>query len=57
MVDGFMEESLVIEYVLCQVQYEICFFHCHLQSAISCWYLLFPSISRLQNTQVWMNPT
>jgi len=26
MVDGFMEESLVIEYVLCQVHYNIFFF-------------------------------
>jgi len=48
------EESLVIEYVLGQVHYEIFFY---LQSSISCWYLLFPSISRLQNMQVWMNLT
>ena len=26
MVDGFMEESLVIEYVLCQVHYELFFY-------------------------------
>jgi len=38
MVDGFMEESLVIEYIICQVHYEIFFIHCHLQSASSCWY-------------------
>jgi len=48
MVDDFMEESLVTKYF---------FIHCHLQSAISCWYLLFPSISRLQDTQVWTNLT
>ena len=53
------EESLVEEYVLCQVHYEIFYYSCHLQFAIWCWYLYFPSISKLRNTQVqvWINLT
>jgi len=56
MIDDFMEESLVIEYVLCHV-HEIFFIHCYLQSAIACRYPLFPSTARLQNAQVWMTLT
>ena len=42
MVDAFMEENLVIEYVLCQVHYEIFFIHCHLV----CYFMLIYSLSK-----------
>ena len=43
MVDGFMEESLVIEYVLCQVHYEIFYYSLPLTV---CYFILISSLSK-----------
>jgi len=43
MVDGFMEEGLVIEYILYQVQYEIVFYS--LPFTV-CYFMLISSLSK-----------
>jgi len=43
MVDGFMEESLVIEYILCQVHYEIFLYSL---SFTVCYVMLISSLSK-----------
>jgi len=43
MVDGFMDESIVIEYVLCQVHYEIFFYS--LPFTV-CYFMLIFSLSK-----------
>jgi len=43
MVDGFVEESLVIEYVLCQVHYEIFFYS--LPFTV-CYFMVISSLSK-----------
>jgi len=57
MVDGFMKKVSWRSMFSVRSFTKYFFIQCQSQSAISCWYLNFQCISRLRNTQVWINLT
>jgi len=57
MFDGFMTKVSWRSTFSVRFFTEYFFIQCHLQPPIAYWYLPFPRISLLRNTQVWINLT